>query len=70
MGWSSIVHALTSITGLASIAAMICMWIFGENGLWIFSKQDLYNTSIILILIAIWFALGVLIHLVKEDKEE
>lgn len=71
MKWSSFLHVMTVLIGLLAIAAAVTGWILRERPVVMgWTGNDLAEKSILLILIAIWTALGTLIHQVKEDKEE
>ena len=71
MKWSSFLHVMTVLVGLLAIAAAVIGWILRESPVMMgWTGNDLAEKSILLMLIAIWTALGTLIHQVKEDKEE
>ena len=63
MKWSSFLHTLTVIAGLASLAAMITGSILGEKMLGTMSGLQMKEYAAYLIYLAIWMALGTLVHL-------
>lgn len=69
MKWSPVLHVLTVLVGLLAVAALITGWVTSGKGLMGFLREDLDDQALILILVAIWLALGTLIHLVSEEQQ-
>ena len=71
MKWSSFLHVITVLVGIVGIVAVITGWILQYKVLMMgWTGNDLADKSMMLMSIAIWTALGTLIHLSKEDNKE
>ena len=71
MKWSSFLHVITVLVGIVGIVAVITGWILQDKILMMgWTGNDLADKSMMLMSIAIWTALGTLIHLSKEDNKE
>ena len=72
MKWSSVIHTGTMLIGLLGVIGTVTGWILKDKVVFSgITGNDLVDKSKTFIFIAIWIALGTLIHLVKEeDKEE
>ena len=69
MKWSGFLHVVTVLAGILSIAAMITGIILGERPLGTMTGNQIREYATYLIYLAIWLALGRLVHLSKEDSE-
>lgn len=68
MKWSPFLHVLTVVSGVVGFLSLLGAWWTQLRGtpLWGMSQEHLFNDAKVLVLLAIWLALGVLIH---RDQE-
>ena len=71
MRWSPFLHVMTMLVGLLAVISAITGWILRDKVVFAgVTGNDLVDKSMLLILIAIWAALGTVIHIEKEGNEE
>jgi len=69
MKWSPILHGISAISAIFGLVALVVFWIAAANdGVSIFSQDHAYKDAIALLLVAIAFGIGTLIHLKEEKK--
>ena len=70
MKWSKILHCLAVASVALGILSFLTTYIAGEEGRFLgFSQEHLYKDAFFFVLLAIVFALGVIIHSNKEKPE-
>lgn len=71
MKFSTILHGVSAVTGVAGLLALVAAWVSGAmaGDFWGFSQaqQHLYFDAITLILLSIASGIGTLVHF-KEEK--
>lgn len=70
MKWSQILHISTMLIGIVGFLALIGAWIARNETFFGRTQQHFFNDAISLILLAILFALGTLIHQNEERKNQ
>ena len=69
MKWSPILHGISAITGILGVVALVVFWIAAANdGVSMFSQDNAYRNAVALLLVAIAFGIGTLIHQKEERK--
>lgn len=62
MAWSKLLHFLAVILGIIGFLALVGAWIAGDGEFLGFEQAHLFSDANSLLLLAILFALGTLIH--------
>ncbi len=67
--WSPILHGISAITGILGVVALVVFWIAAANdGVSMFSQDHAYRDAVALLLVAIAFGIGTLIHQNEENN--
>lgn len=71
MKWSSILHAVSAISGILGALALIVYWILlGTNGTFLgLNQEHFFRDAVGLLLVSIAFGIGTLIHLQEEKRK-
>jgi len=69
MKWSPILHGISAITGILGVVALVVFWIAAANdGVSMFSQDHAYRDAVALLLVAIAFGIGALVHQNEERQ--
>ena len=69
MKWSPTLHGISAVSGILGALALIGAWIAGTGTFLGFSQEHLFEDAKALLLVAIAFGIGTLIHQNEERKK-
>ena len=69
MKWSPILHGISAITGIIGVLVLISAWIAGSGTFLGFTQEHLFEDTKSLLLVAIAFGIGTLIHQNEEKRK-
>lgn len=69
MKWSGILHGIAAIAGIIGALALIAAWIAGSGTFLGFTQEHLLEDTKSLLLVAIAFGIGTLIHQNEERNK-
>ena len=69
MKWSSILHGISAVAGVLGVLSLFGAWIVGADGTILgLSQEHLFNDTNALLLTAVAFGIGTLIHQRQERQ--
>lgn len=70
MKFSKVLHVVSVVVGLAGVFSLIVAVLGGDNNMFGITKMDVLACAAVLMLIAIWAAIGTIHHMKLEERGE
>jgi len=67
MKWSPVLHGVSAVAGVLGVLALFLAWIAGTGILFGLSQEHFFEDAKTLLLVAIAFGIGTLIHLKEKN---